>query len=1160
LKPIFISYSSKHRELTRELAAVIEAQYGPGSVWWDDALESRGSYAEQIKAALEQARVVVVIWTSGAVISDYVYAEAHYAQTHGKLVNVRPRDMSFRDIPEPFNIHHIDDIEDHARILRTIAKVMVGTPIPTRVPLHEIYYRQHGHRLIDPKQSQLARDPREVSPTQLLQAKFAVVGYRDVTGLRTDLIGWCAATGSRTTAGRVIHGPGGLGKTRLMIEVTTALRERGWTAGFLDRAHEQVDTTLRQRWQALDQLIAHSEDAGLLIVLDYAEGRQDEVKRIAERISRRSEVDTRPIRLVLLARGVGAWWTTLHDDTPEVQTLFRGASIHPDVMALPPASSGQQRLDLFQASLDALEPRLAAQGYRLPSGMPSPQRLGRIESGIGYARPLAIQMEALLWLASASPEAGVIGVEALLRPVLGLERSHWRKLIGALDDERARDMARGVAQVTLVHGTPSRAATERLLMADAFYGGQRTARVAVDPVVGDLSLVYGSPEGGVGHLEPDLIGEHHVATVGDIELIDGCVRWIGAELAEARGQRQRYLLTMLQRATQPEHGATANDRAIALLDHLVSTLAQPLAVEMVAVMVDTSGALVDRLDRQVDTLDEQSLDAIDAALPIHSLSLMDVSLRVALRRAHLARQRLATEEVDASDPDMGRLNHLAACIRTLSLRLFAVGRREEALAASQEAVELYRRLAQTRPDAFLPDLASSVGSLGPHFSALGRREEALAASQEAVELYRRLAQARPDAFLPDLGMSLSNLGNCFSALGRREEALGASQEAVELYRCLAQPRPDAFLPDLGMSLNNLGHRFSALGRQEEALAASQEAVDIRRRLAQVRPDAFLPDLAGSVNNLGNRFSALGRREEALAASQEAVELCRRLAQARPDAFLPDLGMSLNNLGNCCSALGRQEEALAASQEAVDIRRRLAQVRPDAFLPDLAGSVNNLSNRFSALGRREEALAASQEAVELYRRLAQARPDAFLPDLGMSLNNLGHRFSALGRWEEALAASQEAVELYRGLAQTRPDAFLPGLAGSVNNLSNRCSALGRREEALAASQEAVELYRRLAQARPDAFLPDLARSIGILSDVLAQLDRRAEATQAAHEALELLVPVVERYPGAYRTLARTIAAQVVRLSEAVAQKPNGALLQRVAQALEMGGATAGDAPS
>jgi hypothetical protein len=58
-------------------------------------------------------------------------------------------------------------------------------------------------------------------------------------------------------------------------------------------------------------------------------------------------------------------------------------------------------------------------------------------------------------------------------------------------------------------------------------------------------------------------------------------------------------------------------------------------------------------------------------------------------------------------------------------------------------------------------------------SALGRREEALAATQEAADLYRDLAQQNPQAFLPDLAMSLNNLGNRLSALGRREEALAA---------------------------------------------------------------------------------------------------------------------------------------------------------------------------------------------------------------------------------------------------------------------------------------------------------------------------------------------------------------------------------------------------
>ncbi|MFC4068252.1 tetratricopeptide repeat protein, partial [Actinoplanes subglobosus] len=84
---------------------------------------------------------------------------------------------------------------------------------------------------------------------------------------------------------------------------------------------------------------------------------------------------------------------------------------------------------------------------------------------------------------------------------------------------------------------------------------------------------------------------------------------------------------------------------------------------------------------------------------------------------------------------------------------------------------------------------------------MGRREEALEPSQEAVTIYQRLAEANPGAYLPDLAMSLNNLGAMLSELGRRDEALEPSQEAVTIRRRLAEANPGAYLPNLAMSLN-----------------------------------------------------------------------------------------------------------------------------------------------------------------------------------------------------------------------------------------------------------------------------------------------------------------------------------------------------------------------
>ena len=85
---------------------------------------------------------------------------------------------------------------------------------------------------------------------------------------------------------------------------------------------------------------------------------------------------------------------------------------------------------------------------------------------------------------------------------------------------------------------------------------------------------------------------------------------------------------------------------------------------------------------------------------------------------------------------------------------------------AEEAVTIRRALAQARPDAFLPDLATSLNNQSSRLSNLGRREEALPAAEEAVTIRRALAQARPDAFLPDLAASLNNLADCLSALAR----------------------------------------------------------------------------------------------------------------------------------------------------------------------------------------------------------------------------------------------------------------------------------------------------------------------------------------------------------------------------------------------------------
>ena len=151
-----------------------------------------------------------------------------------------------------------------------------------------------------------------------------------------------------------------------------------------------------------------------------------------------------------------------------------------------------------------------------------------------------------------------------------------------------------------------------------------------------------------------------------------------------------------------------------------------------------------------------------------------------------------------------------------------MGRRDEAVPATEEAVTLYREQAAANP-AYLPDLARTLGNLGNRYGEVGRRDEAVPATEEAVTLYREQAAANP-AYLPDLARTLGNLGNRYGEVGRRDEAVPATEEAVTLYREQAAANP-AYLPDLARTLGYLGLYRLAAGLPWNAGAAWSSALD-----------------------------------------------------------------------------------------------------------------------------------------------------------------------------------------------------------------------------------------------------------------------------------------------------------------------------------------------
>jgi tetratricopeptide (TPR) repeat protein len=779
----------------------------------------------------------------------------------------------------------------------------------------------------------------------------------------------------------------------------------------------------------------------LLLLVDYADARAG-LAGLLDAVAR----DPVRVRVLLLARQAGEWW----------QRLEGGGQAARDIAA----DAAREAIELG----DAVYPGASPVDVVLSALPWFAARLGVAVADIGVvsvtraesARILDLHAAALVAVLGTPERPGAaavsINVSNVLDVLLGHEQHYWQdsgralKLFDVAGGLSAGQLSQAVAVMCLLGAASEDEAAEL----SGRVPGVAPSRAAALWLRG----LY-PPDGEglwLGSLRPDRLAELHATRElgASPVLTQKCL----SELTERQAQQALILLARAS-ADHPE--------------------AEPLLESALYRFPDVPAGI---------QAPRETLIAVANSIPFPSVALAETDASLTSRIA-------ATYPAGTSER--------ASWQGTSATLLAALGRREDALAAVEEAVTIRRDLAGGRPEAFLPDLARSLDNLSGCLAALGRREDALAAVEEAVTIRRDLAGVRPEAFLPGLAGALNNMSIRLGDLGRREDALPAVEEAVAAYRDLAGARPDAFLPGLALSLNTQSNQLADLGRREDALAAVEEAVTVYRDLAGARPDAFLPDLAMSLITQSNQLAELGRREDALAAVGEAVTAYRDLAGARPGAFLPALAASLNNMSGCLTAVGRREDALAAVGEAVTAYRDLAGARPEVFLADLAASLYNMSDCLDDLGREEDALAVIEEAVTAYRDLAGARPEVFLPGLAMSLNNMSGCLADLDRPEDALAVIEEAVTVYRDLAGARPEVFLPGLAISLNNQSSRLGDLGRREEALTAIEEAVTIRRRLTQARPAEFAGRLARSLKRQAGILSALGRDAEAKTARDEA-------------------------------------------------------------
>lgn len=94
MQHVFVSYAHEDRELCQRVVGALEASGLP--VWWDDHLKPASSWDRQLESKLQQASVVIVVWTALSVQRDFVRSEAYRGYDSGKLIQLRMEDC---DLP-----------------------------------------------------------------------------------------------------------------------------------------------------------------------------------------------------------------------------------------------------------------------------------------------------------------------------------------------------------------------------------------------------------------------------------------------------------------------------------------------------------------------------------------------------------------------------------------------------------------------------------------------------------------------------------------------------------------------------------------------------------------------------------------------------------------------------------------------------------------------------------------------------------------------------------------------------------------------------------------------------------------------------------------------------------------------------------------------------
>jgi|GEM_PF-1585834 len=949
-------------------------------------------------------------------------------------------------------------------------------------------------------QSRCAGTPR--SPASLLLADAAIVRFRGRKDLLNKLARWCRGDGVSV---RLITGPGGLGKTRFARELTSRMQAQNWLTGWLKPSPEE---------QADYRLVRQTREP-LLLVIDYAETRADEVARLLGTLLEGQTAA--PVRVLLLARSSGEWWERVKTATPGVRELTSDAVV--DLQPLEMSRDGRRRA--FAEAVTDLACGLAGISQFRDSDWGSiveciqpPEDL----EDARYEAVLAIHMAALAALLQGGMTAQP-GAAGLVEDVLlDHEQAYWERTAAGYGVHlHPRSLQRAVAAAALTE-----APTEADAMAVcAAVPGLRDRREddQLATVLWLHDLYPGAPGRYWAGLQPDWLADHLIGKVAA-----SAPDLLGRLLPALTVECACHALTVLGRAWTHQPVLVGQIREAILMHPDEIAVPAALAASGIQDPAPIADALNSMLDQKGKVPRKLAIDLF-LAVPPRVRVMAPIAFRLAVPMAAQLRE-LSDQEPDKFLPEYGRI------LSQICARMWVTRMRGEAtLTIGERAVAILRRLADPEDSLSLLDLGEALNTLAVQLMENTRDEEALAAAQEAVAVYEQVLPTTSRARF-GLAAALNTVALELHRLGNYDEALASVDRALSLARLIPLDESNDF-PILAGCLNNRAGVLNSLERHQEALKAIDEAIRNQRPWAHMRPDPYALDLAGMVLMRGKWQGTAGRTREALECCTESLAILRKVITGRPGELQPDAARLLRQTAVMSAAFGNQILAADAARDDVMLTRRLAEAEPDKYRESLADALADQAQYLRTTGGLISARLAAAEAVKLARQMVDEDREAHLSRLADALCEAALCYRELEQPYQALPLVAEAVNYRRELAAAQSASARDALARALNQYSNRLAETGRPAEARLAIEEAVAIRRELAEQDPQEYEAGLVASLSDLAGHMLEAGEDASALTIAEQAIAAQRQISHRSGNARhrdRSLAGLIGVRAIALAQ------------------------------